>query len=110
MEQVAFESLKLWLLWSGFGLSFVFGVIAQSTHFCTMGAITDVFNTGDWSRARQWLLAMAVAMTGFSLLSLTGQIRPDDSPLPDPALELVVYQFWGADVWFWHGAGLGLRQ
>jgi uncharacterized membrane protein YedE/YeeE len=79
MDQQAFDSLNLLVLWGGFGLAFLFGAIAQATHFCTMGAISDVVNMGDWSRARQWLLAMGVAMIGFALLSLSGLIRPGDA-------------------------------
>jgi uncharacterized membrane protein YedE/YeeE len=50
------------------------GVISQRTHFCTMGAISDVVNLGDWTRARQWLCAMGVAMMGFAALSDLGLI------------------------------------
>jgi len=52
------------------------GVISQRTHFCTMGAISDVVHMGDWTRARQWLVAMGVAMLGFAALSDLGQIDP----------------------------------
>lgn len=79
MDPAVFASLTQWVLWSGFALAFLFGAIAQATHFCTMGAISDVVNMGDWSRARQWMLAMGVAMIGFALLSLSGQIRPTDA-------------------------------
>ena len=79
MEQAAFDALNSWVLLAGFGLAFVFGAIAQATHFCTMGAISDVMNIGDWSRARQWLLAMSVSMIGFAVLSLGGFIKPADA-------------------------------
>lgn len=79
MDQAAFQSLSFSVLWAGFGLAFVFGAIAQVTHFCTMGAISDVVNIGDWSRARQWVLAMAVALMGFAALSLGDLIRPGDA-------------------------------
>jgi hypothetical protein len=52
------------------------GVISQRTHFCTMGAISDVVHMGDWTRARQWLVAMGVAMLGFAALSDLGHIDP----------------------------------
>jgi len=67
------------VLWASFALSLVFGAIAQRTHFCTMGALSDVINMGDWSRMRQWALVMATAMAGFALLSLSGQIDPAQS-------------------------------
>lgn len=57
-----------------FLLSLLLGAISQRTHFCTMGAVSDVVNMGDWTRARQWMLAVGVAMVGFAALSQTGQI------------------------------------
>ncbi|NBX53620.1 MAG: YeeE/YedE family protein [Betaproteobacteria bacterium] len=57
----------------------LFGAIAQRTHFCTMGAISDVVNISDWTRLRQWALVVAVATIGFALLSWTGQIDPSQS-------------------------------
>lgn len=73
-----------WVLWASFALSVAFGAIAQQTHFCTMGALSDVVNMGDWSRMRQWALVMATAMAGFSLLSLSGQIDPQQSLYHSP--------------------------
>jgi len=52
------------------------GAISQRTHFCTMGAISDVVHLGDWTRARQWLCAMGVAVLGFTALSDLGLINP----------------------------------
>jgi uncharacterized membrane protein YedE/YeeE len=52
------------------------GVISQRTHFCTMGAISDVVHMGDWTRARQWLCAIGVAMLGFTTLADFGLIDP----------------------------------
>ena len=47
-----------------FALAFVFGAVANRVNFCTMGAVTDVVNFGDWRRMRMWLLAIAVAIAG----------------------------------------------
>ena len=33
-----------------FALAFVFGAVANRVNFCTMGAITDIVNFGDWRR------------------------------------------------------------
>ena len=52
------------------------GAISQRTHFCTMGAISDVVHMDDWTRARQWLCAIGVAMVGFAALSDLGLIDP----------------------------------
>ena len=64
------------VLWAAFLLSAVFGAIAQRTHFCTMGAVSDVVNMGDWTRMRQWALAIGVAMIGFATLGYAGLIDP----------------------------------
>ena len=63
----------------GFLLGVGFGAIAQRTHFCTMGAISDVFFFGDWNRFRAWLLAMVVAMMGSQLLHLSGVVDLSES-------------------------------
>ena len=68
------QSLIQSVLLAVFGVSFALGFISQRTHFCTMGAIADVVNMEDWTRARQWLLAIGVAMLGFAALSDFGQI------------------------------------
>jgi len=51
-----------------FGLGIVLGAIANKTNFCTMGAVSDVVNMGDWGRMRAWLLAAAVALLGVTAL------------------------------------------
>src|SRR3954469_3566925 len=50
----------------------VFGVTAQRTNFCTMGAVSDIVNLQDYRRFRAWLLAIAVAIAGSQFLSLAG--------------------------------------
>jgi len=62
------------VVWGAFALAFVFGAVANRTNFCTMGAVSDVVNMGDWNRMRMWLLAIAVAVAGASALQLAGWI------------------------------------
>ena len=69
---------------SGFMLAFVFGVVAQKTDFCTMGAVSDIVNMGDWSRMRMWLLAIAVAIAGANALDLAGLVDLSRSAYPAP--------------------------
>lgn len=76
MDSTDVVALTRWVLWAGFAVSFLFGALAQRTHFCTMGAISDVVNMGDWTRARQWIMAIGVALAGFALLSLNGMLDP----------------------------------
>ncbi len=52
----------------------VFGFVASRTNFCTMGAVSDIVNMGDWNRMRMWALAIAVAILGTSALQLAGLV------------------------------------
>jgi uncharacterized protein len=74
MQSPELTSLTTQVLWSAFALSLLFGAIAQRTHFCTMGAVSDIVNMGDWTRMRQWALAVGVAMIGFGALVSAGVI------------------------------------
>ena len=57
-----------------FVLAFVFGAVANRVNFCTMGAIADIVNFGNWHRMRMWVLAIAVAIVGSAVLVLTGKV------------------------------------
>jgi len=72
MPNIDMGSVATQVLWAAFGLAVLFGAIAQRTHFCTMGAVADIVNTGDWTRMRMWLLAMGVAMLGFNAMVAAG--------------------------------------
>jgi hypothetical protein len=74
------------VVWGGFALAFVFGLVAARANFCTMGAISDVVNMGHWGRMRMWLLAIAVAIIGASVLHGTGQVDLAKSIYPRPRL------------------------
>ena len=79
MQTPDIQSLGTQVLLASFLLSAVFGAIAQRTHFCTMGAVSDVINMGDWTRMRQWALAAGVAMIGYAALGAAGLIDPAKS-------------------------------
>ncbi|WP_144327781.1 YeeE/YedE family protein [Tepidimonas charontis] len=76
MNPSDFQSLYTTVLWAAFAVSAVFGAIAHRTHFCTMGALSDIVNMGDWTRMRMWVLAMGVAMVGFHAMVGVGWIDP----------------------------------
>jgi len=67
-------ALASMVVWGAFALTFIFGAVGNKTHFCTMGAVSDVVNMGDWNRMRMWLLAIAVAIAGASALQLAGLV------------------------------------
>ena len=68
------QTLAKTVVWWGFGLGVVFGFFANKTNFCTMGAVSDVVNMGDWGRMRAWLLAIAVAILGTNILAWSGTV------------------------------------
>ena len=79
-------NLATLVIWGGFGLAFVFGLIANKSNFCTMGAISDVVNMGHWGRVRMWLLAIAVAIAGTGALALSGQVDLAKAAVQRPVL------------------------
>jgi len=74
------------LLWLAFGLGALFGAIAQRSHFCAMGAVSDIVNMGDWNRMGMWLLAMGTAVLGTAGLQLAGLIDVANSIYTGPRL------------------------
>jgi uncharacterized membrane protein YedE/YeeE len=74
-----------------FALAFVFGAITQRTNFCTMGSVADVVTFGDWTRMRQWLLSIAVAILGTNVLAATGVIDTADSFYTSPRFMPLAY-------------------
>jgi len=79
MTDAALQALQTQVLWAAFGLGLLFGAIAQRSHFCTMGALADVVNIGDWSRLRMWVLAIGVAVLGFNAMVALGWLQAADS-------------------------------
>jgi uncharacterized protein len=60
--------------WGAFFIGLIFGFVGNRSNFCTMGAVADIVNMGDWNRMRMWLLAMAVAIAGTAGLQAVGMI------------------------------------
>jgi len=86
MQEVNLEAIASHVLWAAFALAVVFGAIAQRTHFCTMGAVADIVNIGDWSRMRMWVLAIGVAMLGFNTMVALGWVDAGKSLYAGPRL------------------------
>ena len=84
MQEIDLKALSTQVLWAAFGLSVLFGAIAQRTHFCTMGAVADIVNIGDWARMRMWVLAIGVAMIGFNAMVGLGWIDAGKSLYAGP--------------------------
>ena len=84
MQEAQVQAIATQVLWIVFGFAVVFGAVAQRTHFCTMGAVSDIVNMGDWSRMRMWALAAGVAIVGFNTMVALGWIEAGDSIYATP--------------------------
>jgi uncharacterized protein len=100
-EPAALASL---VVWGGFALAFVFGAVGNKTHFCTMGAVSDIVSMGNWNRMRMWLLAIAVATLGGTALQLAGLIDVSKSIYTTPNFTWLSYLVGG----FLFGVGMTL--
>ncbi len=94
MQNPDISALGTLVLSAAFFLSLLFGALVQRTHFCTMGAVSDVVNMGDWTRMRQWGLAIGVAMIGFSVMAFMGVIDPTKT-------------IQGGNRWLWLSSAIG---
>ena len=79
MTEADLQTLHAQVLWAGFLLSAVFGAIAQRSHFCTMGAVSDIVTMGDWSRMRMWIAAIGTATIGFNTMVALGWVSAANS-------------------------------
>ncbi len=66
------SALQSQVVWSVFALALALGALMQKSNFCTMGAVSDIVNMGDWTRMRIWLAAIAVAILGTQALAAMG--------------------------------------
>jgi len=104
MNEANPAALATLIVWGAFALAFVFGAVANKTNFCTMGAVSDVVNMGDWNRMRMWLLAIAVAILGTAGLQLAGRIDVAKTIYTTPNLTWLSYIVGG----FLFGVGMTL--
>lgn len=95
VEATALPAITATVLWATFALSLVFGFVAQRTNFCTMGAVADIANFGDWTRMRQWLLAIGVAIVASTVLAASGLIDPAKSLYATPRFTALGYVVGG---------------
>lgn len=94
MQTIDLVMLNTQVLWATLLLSALFGAVTQRSHFCTMGAVSDIVNMGDWTRMRQWAFAVGVATIGFGCLVYAGLVDPNR----------VIY---ASTRWIWLSALLG---
>ncbi|MFM2397992.1 MAG: hypothetical protein RL341_149, partial [Pseudomonadota bacterium] len=79
MAEVNLAAINSTVLWGGLAVGAALGAAMQRFHFCTMGAVADIINFGDWSRMRMWLMAIAVGILGVAGMTAAGWIAPAKS-------------------------------
>ena len=104
MNEINPAALAPQVAWGAFLLAFIFGAVGNKTNFCTMGAVSDAVNMGDWGRMRMWLLAIAVAILGANALALAGVIDLAKSIYTGPNFTWLSYSIGG----FLFGVGMTL--
>ena len=83
------------VLLAGLALALLLGYVLHRTHFCTMGAISDWLLMGSTDRARQWAVAVAVAVLGFGVLAWAKLISPLNTIYNTPRLPWLSYGLGG---------------
>lgn len=104
----SFAAAQSTLLWSVFIVALILGAVVNKTNFCTMGAVSDMVNMGDYSRFRSWLLAIAVAIIGMLILEFMGLASADGSFPPYRGNQLI----WAENILggFLFGIGMTLAS
>ena len=77
-------------LWSTFIIAVIMGAVVNKTNFCTMGAVSDMVNMGDFGRFRAWMLAIAVAVLGVTGLEYLGMVEVNSTFPPYRSGQLVL--------------------
>lgn len=88
MEGAVVEELPVTTIvgWAGFIIGILFGAISQRSNFCIMGSVADAVSFGSFTRARSWILAVAVAMIGAQTLHYFEFIDLSSSIYLNPSL------------------------
>jgi uncharacterized protein len=77
MTELEVAGLQASVAWASFAIAFAVGIAMSRSNFCTMGAVSDIVNIGDWTRMRLWLAAIGFAVLGTQALAWSGQIDLD---------------------------------
>lgn len=79
MSLTELEALGRQVLAWAFVLGLALGWLIQRSHFCTMGAISDLVLMGHATRLRQWVLVVVVGMLGLAGMTVLGWLSPFNS-------------------------------
>ncbi len=79
MNSVDPAALQPLVAWATFAICFVAGAVMNRSHYCTMGAVSDIVNIGDWTRMRMWIASIGVAVLATQALAWGGVVDPGKS-------------------------------
>ena len=91
MTEIDTALLAQTVVWWTFAISVVAGLAMSRSDFCTMGALSDIFSMGDWTRLRMWFAAIGVAIIG--MFGFNGGIVAVVIIIPVAFISLWIY-FW----------------
>jgi uncharacterized protein len=74
MQEVNIAGIQSTVVWATLAITIVMGFFMARSNFCTMGAVADIVNMGDWTRMRMWMLSIAVAIFGTQAMQFAGLI------------------------------------
>jgi uncharacterized protein len=74
MQEINTAGLLSTIVFATLAITTLMGFFMARSNFCTMGAVADIVNMGDWTRMRMWGLAVGVAIAGTQALALAGVI------------------------------------
>jgi uncharacterized protein len=106
MQEVNIPDLQSMVVWATLGITTVMGFFMARSNFCTMGAVADIVNMGDWTRMRMWLLSIAVAIFATQALQFAGLIDLSKSIYTSPSFAWLSYLVGG----FLFGFGMVLAS
>jgi uncharacterized protein len=89
------SNLASTVAWLGFIVAFILGAISARSQFCTLGAVADIVNMGDFTRMRMWVLAMAIAILGAQGLYAADWIDLSRAFYTRPNITWLSYVFGG---------------
>ncbi|MEB2318767.1 MAG: YeeE/YedE family protein [Pseudomonadota bacterium] len=91
MSEIEFAALGERVVWLTFAIAIALGAAMTRSRFCTMGAIADIVNMGDWSRMRMWICAVGVAVLGTQALGAAGLVDLGQAMYTTPRLVWLSY-------------------
>ena len=102
----ALQTQSLLVLGLSFLLALLAGALLHRSHFCAMGALSDLFVMADTTRLRQWVLAVAVAVAGFGGMTWLGWMSPLNTVYASAQLNVLSLVLGGT----FFGAGMVLAS